>query len=217
MATRSRKTASSSRAAGGARRGSKRIPRKKKGAPQRAASSARPGSSAASRTPHGRRRRGAPRGKAASRAKDALDLLKSDHEQVSRLFDDFERAAHARGGNGLQRKTDLATEICRQLQLHAVIEEEVFYPAASQAIEDDELIPEATVEHQSAKDLIGRIERMDPEDELYDATVMVLGEYIRHHVREEEQELFPRVRRSQLDLRELGTRMRDLRTQALAL
>ena len=163
------------------------------------------------------RRRVGARDKAASRTADALALLKADHEHVSRLFADFERAVHGRGGNGLQRKTDLATEICRQLQLHAVIEEEVFYPAVAQAIEDDELIPEATVEHQSAKDLIARIERMDPEDELYDATVMVLGEYVRHHVGEEEQELFPQVRRSRLDLRELGSRMRDLRTQALAL
>lgn len=210
MARRSSKSAGKAKAAGGTRRGAARGKRAKGKAAHRAAAGGRASTSARGRG--GR----TTRGKASSaRATDALGLLKADHDQVGRLFDDFERAVHGRGGNGRQRKTDLAMQICRQLQQHAAIEEEVFYPAAADAIDDDELIPEATVEHQSAKDLIGRIERMDPEDELYDATVMVLGEYIRHHVREEEQELFPLVRRSDLDLRELGTRMRELRTQAL--
>ena len=86
----------------------------------------------------------------------------------------------------------------------------------AQAIGDDRLIPEATVEHQSAKDLIARIERMDPEDGLYDATVMVLGEYVRHHVGGGAGTV-PAGAAQPPDLRELGSRMRDLRTQALAL
>lgn len=152
-------------------------------------------------------------GASAARQQDALAMLKTEHDEVSKLFDDFERAAHSRGANGASRKAQLAVEICRQLQAHAQIEEEIFYPAAAAAIKDQELIPEATVEHQSAKDLIAKIERMDPEEELFDATVMVLGEYVRHHVKEEQNELFPLARRSSLDLVGLGQQMRDRKAQ----
>jgi hemerythrin-like domain-containing protein len=149
----------------------------------------------------------------AARQQDAIGLLKAEHAQVNQLFQEFERAAHGRGGNGTQRKTELATRICRELQIHAAIEEEIFYPAAAAAIRDPELIPEATVEHQSARDLIAKIERMDPQDELYDATVMVLGEYVRHHVKEEQNELFPQLRRGSLDLKALGQQLRERRSQ----
>lgn len=142
-------------------------------------------------------------------------MLKREHDEVSRLFDEFERAAHSRGGGNVgSRKAQLATEICRQLEAHTTLEEEIFYPAAAAAIQDHELIPEATVEHQSAKELVAKIEHMDPEDELYDASVMVLGEYVRHHVKEEQNELFPKVKRSGLDLVGLGRQMRDWRARA---
>jgi hemerythrin-like domain-containing protein len=155
-----------------------------------------------------RRRRGA-----TTRPQDAVALLKAEHDQVNQLFEEFERATRSRGGNGGSRKTELAAEICRQLTIHAAIEEEIFYPAANDAVQDDELVPEATVEHQSAKELIAKIERMDPEDELFDATVTVLGEYIRHHVKEEQNELFPQVKRAGLDLRALGDQLRERRAQ----
>jgi len=93
------------------------------------------------------------------------------------------------------------------LTVHATIEEEIFYPAARDAIDDESLLNEAEVEHQSAKDLIAQIQASDPSDPLYDAQVKVLGEYVNHHVEEEEGELFPRVKEADLDLDELGAEM----------
>lgn len=158
--------------------------------------------------------RGGVRGRStgATRRQDAIAVLKAEHARVDRLFEEFERATRGRG-NGTPRKAELATQICRELQIHAAIEEEIFYPAAAAVVRDPELIPEATVEHQSARDLIAKIERMDPRDELYDATVMVLGEYVRHHVKEEQDELFPQLRRGSLDLRALGEQLRERRAQ----
>ena len=98
----------------------------------------------------------------------------------------------------------LATEICRWLTVHATIEEELFYPAAREAEVDADLLDEAEVEHASAKELIAQIEAMSPDDDLYDAKVTVLGEYIDHHVKEEEGELFPKCRKSDMDLEGLG-------------
>jgi hemerythrin-like domain-containing protein len=149
----------------------------------------------------------------ATRPQDAVALLKAEHDQVNRLFEEFERATRSRGANASNRKADLAAEICHQLTIHATIEEEIFYPAAGDAVKDEGLIPEATVEHQSAKELIAKIERMDAEDELFDATVTVLGEYIRHHVKEEQNELFPQAKRAGLDLVSLGEQLRERRAQ----
>jgi hemerythrin superfamily protein len=88
--------------------------------------------------------------------------------------------------------------------VHATTEEEIFYPAAREAVDDDDLLDEAEVEHASAKDLIAQIEAGSPSDPLYDAKVKVLGEYVRHHVKEEEGELFPKVKKAKVDLAELG-------------
>ena len=88
--------------------------------------------------------------------------------------------------------------------------------AAREAIRDEDLIHEATVEHQSAKDLIAQIEASDPSDELFDAKVKVLGEYVKHHVKEEQNELFPQVRKTKLDLKELGERLMTRKQQLMA-
>ena len=145
------------------------------------------------------------RGKSSARKRaaprDALALLRADHQLVQELFDKFEKT------RAEDRKSALAEQICNELSVHAQIEEEIFYPAASEAIRDEDLIHEATVEHQTAKDLIEQIESGDTSDELFDAKVKVLGEYIRHHVREEQNELFPQVRKTKLDLKELGQRL----------
>ncbi len=133
---------------------------------------------------------------------DAIAMLRQDHELVQGLFDRFEKA---RGGG---RKEGLVSQICDELEVHAQLEEEIFYPAVREAIGDDDLMDEATVEHQSAKDLIAQLRTMSTEDELYDAKVTVLGEYIKHHVREEQGEMFPKARRSGVDLMDLGERMR---------
>lgn len=97
--------------------------------------------------------------------------------------------------------------ICAELTRHATIEEEIFYPAARQAPEEEDLLDEAEVEHATAKELIAQLEAMQAGDEVYDAKVTVLGEYIDHHVKEEQNEMFPRVKKAKLDLQALGEKM----------
>jgi hemerythrin superfamily protein len=145
----------------------------------------------------------------ASRARklDALQMLKADHRNVEALFTRFGRA------KGDSQKDRIASSICEQLKAHAQLEEEIFYPAARVATSAPDLMNEADVEHATAKDLIRQIEGSSPSDERYDALVTVLGEYIRHHVKEEEGEMFRKVRASGLDLQELGGRMQARRRE----
>jgi hemerythrin-like domain-containing protein len=131
---------------------------------------------------------------------DAIKLLKADHAAVQKLFDKYEKS-HKKMTNS--QKKSIADEICKMLTVHAQIEEEIFYPACRREI-DEELVPEALVEHQSAKDLIAKIESGRAGSEQYDAWVMVLGEYIKHHVKEEQSEIFPQARKADLDLKALG-------------
>lgn len=98
-------------------------------------------------------------------------------------------------------------QVCNELKVHAQIEEEIFYPAVRDAIEDDDLLDEAEVEHAGAKDLITQLESMQPGDDLYDAKVTVLGEQIEHHVKEEESEMFPKAKKSKVDVASLGVEM----------
>lgn len=130
-------------------------------------------------------------------APDAIQLLKKDHAEASALFTRFEDASD------LDEKSEIAAQLCRKLTIHALCEEELVYPAAHASIDDD-LVYEAEVEHQSAKDLIARIEDADPQAEDFGAMVHVLGEYVRHHVKEEEGELLPQLKRADLDLVALG-------------
>lgn len=133
--------------------------------------------------------------------KDAIALLKQDHANVKAMFKDFAGL----GERAFASKKRLADKICLELTRHATAEEELFYPAlraASKAAED--LVDEATVEHATAKDLIAQIGEMDPHDELFDAKVTVLGEYIDHHVKEEEGELFPQAKQAGLDLQAMA-------------
>ena len=132
---------------------------------------------------------------------DALALLRQDHTKVQGLFDQFEKTRSE------DRKSALAQEICQELTVHAQIEEEIFYPAAREALREEDLIDEATVEHQSAKDLIAQIEGSSAGSELFDAKVKVLGEYIKHHVKEEQNEMFAQIRKTKLDLKALGEQM----------
>jgi hemerythrin-like domain-containing protein len=105
------------------------------------------------------------------------------------------------------------------LTVHAQIEEEIFYPACHEHVEDaEDLLAEAKVEHQTLKELIAKIEKAKPGSEEFDAEVKVLGEYVKHHVKEEQNELFPKVRKSELDLTEVGeqlaTRKEELQAAA---
>jgi hemerythrin superfamily protein len=144
-------------------------------------------------------------------AADAISLLEADHREVDGYFDQFEDA------DGATAKKSLATQICLALKVHAQIEEELFYPAAREKTGDGDLIDEAIVEHAGAKILIAQIEAMQPGQDLYDAKVKVLGEQVRHHVREEEEELFPEVRESGVDLDALGARMAARKAELMAL
>jgi hemerythrin superfamily protein len=134
-------------------------------------------------------------------AKDACDLLDADHRAVKKLFKEYEELAGSRSRTAAARKDELAREICTQLTVHAQIEEEIFYPALRHALRTTDLLDEAEVEHQTAKDLIAQIETSDDSPEVHDAKVKVLGEYIDHHVKEERNEIFPKARSARgLDL-----------------
>jgi hemerythrin superfamily protein len=136
-----------------------------------------------------------------STAKDACDLLDADHKAVKKMFKEYEELTGSRSRSAAQKKLDLARQICHELTVHAQIEEEIFYPALRDAIKDTRLLAEAEVEHQTAKDLIAQIEGMGDADEMFDAKVKVLGEYIDHHVKEERGEIFPKARAARkLDL-----------------
>lgn len=132
---------------------------------------------------------------------DAIALLEADHREVEELFAQFEDAT------GDAQKRELAIAICTALKVHARLEEELFYPAAYEAVGDKSLIEEAQVEHASAKDLIAQIEAGAPGEAFFDARVKVLSEYIDHHVTEEENQIFPQCRKSKLDLAALGAVM----------
>ena len=138
-----------------------------------------------------------------TKSQDAIALLKEDHRKVEDLFEQFEKAK----GDG--RKQKLALEICTELTIHTVLEEEIFYPALEGKIDED-LLKESFVEHDAAKVMIAEIEAGDPSDEFYYAKVKVLSEEIEHHVEEEEKPkegLFAQARAADVDLDALGEQM----------
>jgi hemerythrin superfamily protein len=135
---------------------------------------------------------------------DAIALLTADHREVHEMFEQFDQL----GDRARATKEKLKEKICKALIAHTTIEEEIFYPAVREQIEDGEdMVDEAVVEHAAAKDLIQQLQEMEPDDELFDAKVKVLGEQIDHHVEEEEKEMFPKVKKSGLDLLALGQEM----------
>jgi hemerythrin superfamily protein len=137
-------------------------------------------------------------------AQDAITLLESQHREVEEMFKKYEDLTDRAKAS----KKKIADQVCTALTLHAQIEEEIFYPATREASkETEDMVDEAVVEHAAAKDLIAQILDMDPDDDLYDAKVKVLSEQIEHHVEEEEQEMFPKVRELGLDLVALGQEM----------
>lgn len=145
-----------------------------------------------------------------SQPTDAITLLMEDHEHVKDLFEQFDGL----GDRAMVSKKKLVDEICNELTKHTMVEEELFYPAVrslGKEFEDD--IDEAVVEHASAKQLIAQLLSMDAGDDLYDAKVTVLSEQIDHHVQEEEEQLFPKVRKSRLDLVALGQQMEERKQQ----
>jgi len=127
--------------------------------------------------------------------KDAVAMLRADHKKVSELFEEFEAS------RAPARKKALVAQICDELTIHAELEEEIFYPAVKAALRDDEVVPEAIVEHASIKGLISQVQGSDPDGPEYDAKIKVMSEYVKHHVKEEQNEMFPKAQKSsKLDL-----------------
>ena len=143
---------------------------------------------------------------------DAIALLKKDHDEVEELFEQFTKAS----GDG--RKEKLARKICRELTIHAMIEEEIFYPACDGKVDED-LLKEGYVEHDAAKLMIAEIEAGVPSDEFYDAKMKVLCEEIEHHVEEEEKRmegLFAQAKKAGLDMDALGEQLATRKAELMA-
>lgn len=146
---------------------------------------------------------------AETKTQDALALLKEDHRKVEKLFEDYESA------KGEGRKEKLARQISLELTIHTTIEEEIFYPACTGKIDED-LLKEAYVEHDAAKLLMAEIEAGSGQsDDFFDAKVQVLGEQIDHHVKEEEEDLFPKVRKADIDLKALGEQLAERKAELM--
>ena len=155
----------------------------------------------------------APARKAASRtpvAQEATALLRADHKQVSALFEQYE------GARSVAKKKSLVASICMALGVHAKVEEEIFYPAVKAALKDKEMVPEATVEHATLKELMAQVEGKEPDGEMFDAKIKVMSEYVKHHVKEEETEMFPKARKTRLDMKALGARMAARKEELIA-
>lgn len=142
---------------------------------------------------------------------DAIQLLKADHREVEGWFEDFEKTSSD------SKRQKLATSICTALKVHTQIEEDIFYPACREAGIEEDLMDEADVEHDSAKKLIAEIEAGGPGEDHWDARVTVLGEMIKHHVREEEQRdgMFAKAKKADLDLDELGAEMKARKSELM--
>jgi len=143
--------------------------------------------------------------KSKAKATGAVEILKEQHDKVKKAFKEFEKLDR----EDTEAQQQLVQTVCEDLKLHTTLEEELFYPAAREAIEDEDILNEAQVEHETAKMLIEQLENMGPEDPNFRATFTVLGEYVVHHAKEEEGEMFPQVKKTDVDLEELGARMRS--------
>jgi len=146
----------------------------------------------------------------AAQPKDAVAMLKADHKRVSGLFEQFEKS------RATSTKKKLVSEICMELTVHTTLEEDIFYPAVKAALRDKELVPEANVEHATVKDLIAQVKDVEPGGEEYDAKVKVMSEYVKHHVKEEQNEMFPKAQTTKLDMVALGKRMAERKAELLA-
>ena len=143
--------------------------------------------------------------KTRARTGNAIDLLKEDHEKVKKAFKEFEKMDRS----DTESCRELVERVCADLRVHTTLEEEIVYPALREAIEDEDIMNEAAVEHETAKMLIEQLENMEPDDPNYFATFTVLGEYVMHHVKEEEGEMFPQAKKAKdLDLEALGEQIK---------
>jgi hemerythrin-like domain-containing protein len=143
---------------------------------------------------------------------DAIKLLTEDHKEVKKLFDEYKKLSEKEAP--ARERQALAARICSMLTVHTTVEEELFYPLAREALgKEADLIDEATVEHASAKDLIAQLQSSSADDDMYDAKVKVLGEYIDHHVKEEQDEMFPKLRKTSMDMGAIGRKLEKRRAE----
>ena len=144
---------------------------------------------------------------------DAVKLLTADHKEVHDLFLSYKKMCDAKASP--EDRQGVAEQICDKLTVHATIEEEIFYPAARDAAVDSALLDEAEVEHGTAKNLIAQLQSMRADEDLFDAKVIVLGEYIDHHVKEEQNELFPACKKKKMDLAGLGRELQERKSELM--
>lgn len=142
-----------------------------------------------------------------NKTNDAITLLEADHKVVDSLFKNYEKAIAKKD------KKEIVTKICKELSIHAQVEEEIFYPQIKAALKDTELVPEATVEHPTLKDLIAQVEGKEPDGDMFDAKIKVMSEYVKHHVQEEEEEMFPKAKKTKLDLAKIGMEIIERKAQ----
>jgi hemerythrin superfamily protein len=132
---------------------------------------------------------------------NATQLIRQDHKKVEGLFKKFQQT------KGAQAKRRLAENAMAELEVHAALEEEIFYPAVKKEVEDGSMVQEAMEEHQTVKQLISELKGMDEADEEFESQFSQLVENVQHHVEEEENEMLPKVEESELDLNSLGQQM----------
>ena len=144
------------------------------------------------------------------KAQGATALLRADHKLVRCLFSEHEKTRSS------AKKKQLVSKICTILSVHAQVEEGNCYPAVKLALKDKELIPEATVEHATLKDLIAQVEGIEPDGEMFDAKIKVMCKYGEHHVKEEQNEMFPKAKSTGLDMVDLGARLLERKAELLA-
>jgi hemerythrin-like domain-containing protein len=136
---------------------------------------------------------------------EAINMLKEDHDRVEKAFKEFEKLDR----EDTETVRQLVAMVCEELKVHTTLEDEIFYPAVREAIDDEDIMNEASVEHETAKMLIEQLENMQPDDPNYHATFTVLGEYVMHHVEEEEGEMFPAAKKTDVDFEALAQQMKE--------
>jgi hypothetical protein len=149
--------------------------------------------------------------KTRSKTANAIELLKEDHAKVKKAFKEFEKMDRS----DTETCRQLVTSVCEDLKTHTMLEEEIFYPAVRAAIEDEDIMNEAAIEHETAKMLIEQLENMSGDDPNYYATFTVLGEYVQHHVKEEEGEMFPEAKKCDIDFESLAERMKSRKEELM--
>lgn len=142
---------------------------------------------------------------------EPITMLIEDHRKVQKMFKQFEKLKQQEDE---EAKRDLVEQACAELKVHTELEEELFYPAAREALDEGDLIAEAQVEHESAKQLIAKLDRQNGGEE-YDATFTVLGEYVNHHIAEEQDEMFPKLKKADIDWDSLAEQMRTMKQELM--